>query len=113
MDLMPDSICLVAALSSSFSSIKDPAMRNSHGLKLMFTDSVALPASDLNSGSFSCASCATLRAGIIKQARTILFIHAIMLVSLLGLPWKILEVSSKQYERRPGQGCRCISFLTY
>src|ERR1700722_11036748 len=78
MDLMPPSRCFVAALSSSLSSMKAPAMCSSHGLKLILTDSVALPARDRNSGSLSLASCAPPNAGNKKQVSAIIIIRIFM-----------------------------------
>src|SRR5580698_5813642 len=78
MDLMPASRCLVATLSSSLSSMKAPAICSSQGLKLILTDSVALPARDLNSGSLSLASCAPLNPGNKKQVSAIISIRIFM-----------------------------------
>src|ERR1700690_2574380 len=104
MRLMPARSFLVAALSASLSSMNAPARCRSKGLKLMLTDSVALPARDLNSGSLRRASCAEAAAGMSKQANAIFTIRIFM----SGLLWVAGGTSlgpCRKYERRASTGC--------
>src|ERR1700675_1701627 len=68
MDLIPASSFLVAGLSAASPSMNIAPVRSSHGLTLMFTDSVALPARCPNSGSCSFAFCAQPIVGSRRQA---------------------------------------------